>query len=101
MGAVWVRSKPTGLDVGVLTYAFLWFFLSGIGSLTILLPLRRWIRRLSEGLQIPFDGLVRSRILKYLDSLWSGKWMGGVGLGFGDRASCSLSAFAWVGGGGC
>jgi hypothetical protein len=101
MGPDWERSKPTGLDVGVLHYGFLWFFLGEMGSLMLLLPLSHLIPRWVEGDQIRFDGLVQAVELSSFDSFaWCGWIRGGI-FGYGDRSSFALRACSWGGGGGC
>ena len=42
MGALWAQSRPRGLDVGVLTYGFLFFYLKNFSSVG-LFPLRNWL----------------------------------------------------------
>ena len=102
MGPHWERSKPKGLDVGVLTYGFLGFFLSEVGSLKLLLPWCGLVLRWFEGRQLRFTQWVQSVIeLGSVDSLpWFG-CLGGVMLGFGNRSSITLSEVDRVGGGGC
>ncbi len=102
MGPHWERSKPTGLDVGVLTYGFLWFFLSGVSSLKLLLPWCGLVLRWFVGRQLRFLQWVQSVVeLGSVVSLAWFRWLGGVILGFGNRSSITLSEFDWVGGGGC
>lgn len=102
MGPHWERSKPKGLDVGVLTYGFLWFFLSEMSSLKLLLPWCGLVLRWFVDLRRRFDRWVHSVVeLGSVDSLaWFG-WLGGVIPGFGNRSSITLSEVDWVGGGGC
>ena len=102
MGPHWERSKPKGLDVGVLTYGFLWFFLSEVSSLKLLLPWCGLVLRWSVGRQLRFVQWVQSVVeLGSVDSLaWFG-CLGGVILRFGNRSSTTLSELDWVGGGGC
>ncbi len=102
MGPHWERSKPKGLDVGVLTYGFLWFFLSEMSSLKLLLPWCGLVLRWFVGRQLRYLEWVQSVVeLGAVDSLaWFG-WLGGVIPGFGNRTSTTLTELAWVGGGGC
>jgi hypothetical protein len=102
MGPHWERSKPKGLDVGVLTYGFLWFFLSEMSSLKLLLPRCGLVLRWFGGRQLRFVQWVQSVVeLSTIDSLaWFGCLGGGM-LGFGNRSSITLSEFDRVGGGGC
>ena len=102
MGPDWERSKPKGLDVGVLTYGFLWFFLSEVGSLKLLLPWCGLVLRWFVDLRRRFLQWVQSVVeLGSVDSLaWFG-WLGGVIPGFGNRSSVTLSEIDWFGGGGC
>ncbi len=102
MGPHWERSKPKGLDVGVLTYGFLWFFLSEVGSLKLLLPWCGLVLRWFEGRQLRLLQWLKSVVaLDFLDSIaWFG-CLGGAIPRFGSRSSITLSEFDRVGGGGC
>ena len=102
MGPHWERSKPKGLDVGVLTYGFLWFFLSEMGSFKLLLPWCGLVLRWLVGRRLRFLQWVQSVVeLSSVDSLAWFECLGGVILGFGNRSSITLSEFDRVGGGGC
>ena len=102
MGPHWERSKPKGLDVGVLTYGFLSFFLSEVSSLKLLLPWCGLVLRWLVGRRLHFLQWVQSVVeLSSVDSLaWFG-CLGGVILGFGNRSYITLGELAWIGGGGC
>jgi hypothetical protein len=102
MGPHWERSKPKGLDVGVLHYGFLWFFLREVSSLKLLLPWWGWVLRWFVGRPLHFVQWVQS--VMELNSLDSLAWFGcpvGVVSGYGNRSSITLGELAWVGGGGC
>ena len=102
MGPHWERSKPKGLDVGVLTYGFLWFFLSEMSSLKLLLPWCGLVLRWFMGRQLRFVQWVQSVVeLGSVDSLACFGGLGGLILRFGNRSSITLSEFDRVGGGGC
>ena len=61
MGALWVGSKPRGLDVGVLTYGFLLFYLKTFSSVRLLRARNELCARL--------DGLIKNSVFE------TGSWM--------------------------
>jgi len=98
MGVGLDQSKPRGLDVGVLTHAFLLFFVI-IGRLVKrLLSWSRWIRRWIDELSLRFEGIVRSVSLTDVPASLSGESSNGVIHGFGCRSSSWSSPGGWIGG---
>lgn len=101
MGAVWVRSKPTGLDVGVLTYAFLLFFVNSFSSWKLLLRLSLWILQLVEVFRVRFDEWVQSLRFSRFVFFHFDEWVDVVIRGLNCSISCSLSSLGWSGGLSC
>jgi len=98
MGVDLDQSKPRGLDVGVLTHAFLWFFLIIGRSVKRLLSWSSWIRRWIDELSRRFEGIVRSVSLNDVPASSSGESRNGVIHGFGCRSSSWSSPGGWIGG---
>ena len=101
MGVLLQRSKPRGLDVGVLTYAFLWFSLNDFSSWELLLRLSLWILRLVDVFRFRFDEWVQSLRLSRFVIFHFDEWVEWVIRRFGCSSSCSLSSFGLGGGGSC
>ncbi|MBI4623626.1 MAG: hypothetical protein HY736_10465 [Verrucomicrobia bacterium] len=101
MGGVLPWSKPRGLDVGVLTYFFLWFFLNRFSSLKLLLRLSLWILRLVEDFQFCFGELVLWVRVGFFSLLFIVGWNEWMIRCFGSSISCSLSLSGLSGGGSC
>jgi hypothetical protein len=101
MGVVLDQSKPRGLDVGVLTYAFLLFYVISFGSLTLLLRLGLWIRRSVEVVGFQLSELVQP--VKFCRSVFVhvDEWVSIVILGAGCSIAGSSRSFGWSGGGAC
>jgi|GEM_PF-2660411 len=101
MGVGLDQSKPRGLDVGVLTHAFLLFFVISFGSLTRLLRLSLWMWRSVELVGFRLSELVQSlkrcrSVIVRVDG-----WVTVVIRGFDGSISGSLRSFGWSGGGAC
>ena len=101
MGVDLDQSKPRGLDVGVLTHAFLSFFVISFSSCRLLLRSGIWILHLIEVGGLRFDDWVRSLRLGRLDFVHFDDWVKVVMRGSGGSISASLSSFGLVGGGSC
>ncbi len=101
MGGVLPWSKPRGLDVGVLTYVFLWFFVSEFTSLKLLLRLSLWILQLFDVFRFRFDEWVQSLRLSRFVFFHFDEWVEVVIRCFDASFSCSLSSLGWRGGGSC
>ena len=98
MGVDLDQSKPRGLDVGVLTSAFLLFFVITGRLVKRLLSWSRWIRRRVDELPLRFEGIVRSVSLNDVPASSSGESRNGVIHGFGCRSSSWSSPGGWIGG---
>jgi hypothetical protein len=101
MGAVWVRSKPTGLDVGVLCHGFLWVRLNKCSKSRFMLLVGMFGGRLVDG-----KSMVGRR---WDDGFWS-EWgavlrfnlvMARRGMRLGDGSCLAWSIMGLVGGGSC
>ena len=57
MGALWAQSKPRGLDVGVLTYGFLLFWMKNFSSVRLLRVRNCFRRQCSEILEFSFEAV--------------------------------------------
>ena len=101
MGVVLDQSKPRGLDVGVLTHAFLSFFVISFSSLTLLLRSGLWILPFVEVIRLHFDDFVRSLSLCRFDFVHFDEWDSVATRGFGRSISRSSRLFGWSGGGSC
>ncbi|MDP3073056.1 MAG: hypothetical protein Q8N18_22375 [Opitutaceae bacterium] len=101
MGGVLPWSKPRGLDVGVLTYFFLWFFLNNFDSLKLLLRLSLWILQWVEVFRVRFDEWVQSLRLSRFVIFHFDEWVEVVIRDLSCSISCSLSSFGLDGGGSC
>ena len=101
MGVVLDQSTPRGLDVGVLTYAFLSFFVISGGSLMLWLRLSLWIRRYVEVIGFRLSELVQS--VKFCRSVFVhvDESVKVVRRGSGGSISASLSSLGLIGGGSC
>lgn len=101
MGVVLEQSKPRGLDVGVLTHAFLLFFVISFSSLTLWLRLNLWIRRYVEVIGFRLAELVQS--LKCCRFVFSpvDEWVEVVIRSFGGSIAGSAWSLRWSGGGAC
>lgn len=100
MGVVLGQSKPRGLDVGVLTYAFLWFFVSGFTSLNLLHALNGFIFRCAEVFQFRFGGfdqLMRLEGFVVIAFIFAG-WIESMICGWGCSVSYWLSPLGFCGG---
>ena len=91
-------SKRIRLDVGVLTYFFLWFFLNDFSSLKLLLRLSCWILRLVDVFRFSFDELVQSLRLDFLIIFRFSVWSEWIFFCFSRSVSCSLSPLEFCGG---
>ena len=98
MGLDLDQSKPRGLDVGVLTSAFSWFFVIMGRSVKRLLSWSRWIRRRVDELPLRFEGMVRSVSLNDGPASSSGESRNGMIQGFGCRSFAWSSPGGWIGG---
>jgi hypothetical protein len=101
MGVVLDQSKPRGLDVGVLPHAFLLFFVTGFSSLTPLLRLSPWIRRLVEAFRFRFDRWAQSLKLCRFVIVHCVERVKVVSRSFGCSIVGSSRSFGWSGGGAC
>ena len=99
MGVVLDQSKPRGLDVGVLTYPFLSFFVISFSSCRLLLQSGLWILPLVEVIRLRFDDWVRS--LSLCRFVHFDEWEKMVMRGSGGSISDSWRSFRWNGGGAC
>ena len=101
MGVVLDRSKPRGLDVGVLTHAFLLFFVISFSSLTQWLRLSLWIRRCVEVIGFRLAELVQSmKCCRFVSGRVDG-WVEVVIRSFGGSIADSSWPFGWSGGRAC
>ena len=101
MGVVLDQSKPRGLDVGVLTHAFLLFFVISFSSLTHWLRLSLWIRRCVEVIGFRFAELVQSvKCCRFVFGRVD-EWVEVVIRSFGGSIADSSWSFGWSGGGSC
>jgi len=95
MGVVLDQSKPRGLDVGVLTYGFLFWICDGFGSLRLLLSLSLLSRRMVGSFFFGFDELVHwLRFYFFIEVNFVG-WIEVVIRCFGCSVWSSLSLFGW------
>jgi hypothetical protein len=101
MGVVLDQSKPRGLDVGVLTYAFLLFFVNSFSSWKLLLRLSLWILQLVEVFRVRFDEWVQSLRFSRFVFFHFDEWVDVVIRGLNCSISCSLSSLGWSGGLSC
>ena len=101
MGVVLDQSKPRGLDVGVLTYPFLSFFVISFSSCRLLLRSGLWILALTEVIRLRFHDWVRSLSLGRFDFVHFDEWEKMVMRGSGGSISDSWRSFRWNGGGAC
>lgn len=101
MGVVLDQSKPRGLDVGVLTHAFLLFFVISFSSLTLLLRSSRWILRLVDIFWVRIDAWGQSSNFCRVVFVHFGE-LGKVMIrGLSGSISDSWTSFRWIGGGPC
>ena len=101
MGVVLDQSKPRGLDVGVLTHAFLLFFVISFSSLTLWLRLSLRIRRCVEVIGFRLAELVQSmKCCRFVSGRVDG-WVEVVIRSFGGSIADSSWPFGWSGGGAC
>lgn len=101
MGVGLDQSKPRGLDVGVLTHAFLLFFVISFSSLTLLLQFNVWIRRVAEDFQFRFDERIQSLSLGRFVFVHFDKRVKVLIRDWSCAISVSLSSFGSIGGGSC
>ncbi|MBI5768677.1 MAG: hypothetical protein HZA93_12840 [Verrucomicrobia bacterium] len=103
MGALLPGSKPRGLDVGVLSYFFLWFFLSDFDSLGLLHRLSLWILQLVDVFRFRFDEFVQSLRFCFFVVVGVVDWVEVVIRSVGCSVAASLSSFGLGenGGGSC
>ena len=101
MGVGLDQSKPRGLDVGVLTYTFLSFFVISFSSCRLLLRSGLWILPLDEVIRLRFDDWVRSLSLCRFDFVHFDEWVKVVIRGSNRSILVSLNSFSWSGGGSC
>jgi len=100
MGVLLPGSKRIRLDVGVLTYFFLWFFLSGFTSLSPVHLLSGFIFRCAEVFQFrsgEFDQLMRFEFFTVFAFIFSG-WIEWMIRGWSCSVACSLSSLGFCGG---
>ena len=101
MGVVLDRSKPRGLDVGVLTHAFVSFFVISFSSCRLLLRSGLWILPLVEVIRIRFDDWVRSLSLCRFNFVHFDECEKMVMRGSGGSISACLISFGSNGGVAC
>jgi hypothetical protein len=101
MGVGLDQSKPRGLDVGVLTHAFLLFFVISFSSLTLLLQFNVWIRRVAEDFQFRFDERIQSLSLRRFVFVHFDERIKVLIPDWSCAISVSLSSFGLIGGGSC
>lgn len=101
MGVVLDQSKPRGLDVGVLTHAFLLFFVIRFSSCRLLLQSALWILPLVEVIRLRFDDWVQSLRLFRFDFVRFDERVRVVVCGSNRSILVSLNSFGWSGGGSC
>lgn len=101
MGADLDQSKPRGLDVGVLTHAFLLFFVISFSSLEPLIRLSVWIRRVVKDFRFRFDEGIQSLSPGRFVFVRVEEWADVLNRGFSGSISASLSSFGWIGGEAC
>jgi hypothetical protein len=101
MGVVLDQSKPRGLDVGVLTHAFLSFFVIRLSLCRLLLRSGLWILRLVEIIRLRFDDRVRSLSLCRFDFVHFDEWVRVVMRGSGGSITAWLISFGSNGGAAC
>lgn len=101
MGVVLDQSKPRGLDVGVLTHAFLLFYVISFSSLTLWLRLSLWIRRCVEGIGFRLSELVQSlKLCRFVFVHWD-ECVEAVSRDLVGSISRSLGSLVLSGGGAC
>ena len=101
MGVDLDQSKPRGLDGGVLTHAFLLFFVISFSSLTLWLRLSLRIRRCVEVIGFRLAELVQSmKCCRFVSGRVDG-WVEVVIRSFGGSIADSSWPFGWSGGGAC
>jgi hypothetical protein len=101
IGVVLQTSKPRGLDVGVLTYAFPRFFLSRVTSLRVSIWLSAFIFLLVEVLRSRFSEFIQWESLGYFGFFRFDDWIEWMIRCFDPSFSCSLSPFGLSGGSSC
>jgi hypothetical protein len=103
MGALWFQSKPRGLDVGVLTHAFVFWIRDGFTSFRLLLSLSRFSHRSIDTFALCCDELVHLLRCWFFVEVNVVGWVEVVIRGVGYSVSSSLSAFGLGenGGGSC
>ena len=101
MGVGLDQSKPRGLDVGVLTHAFLLFFVISFSSCRLLLRSGLWILPLVEVIRIRFYDWVRSLSLCRFVFSPVDEWVEVVIRSFGGSIAGSAWSLGWGGGGAC
>jgi hypothetical protein len=101
MGVGLDQSKPRGLDVGVLTHAFLLFFVISFSSCRLLLQSGLWILPLVEVIRIRFYDWVRSLSLCRFVFSPVDEWVEVVIRSFGGSIAGSAWSLGWGGGGAC
>jgi hypothetical protein len=101
MGVVLDQSKPRGLDVGVLTHAFLSFFVISFSSLTLLLRSSRWILRLVDVFWVRIDARGQSSNFCRVVFVHFGEHGKVMMRGLSGSISDSWRSFRWIGGAAC
>ena len=101
MGVGLDQSKPRGLDVGVLTHAFLLFFVISFSSLKLFIRLSVGTRRVAEDFRFHFDEEIQSLSLGRFVFVRVEVWADVLNRVFCGSISESLSSFGWHGGGAC
>jgi hypothetical protein len=101
MGVDLDQSKPRGLDVGVLTYAFLLFFVISFSSCRLLLQSGLWILPLVEVIRLRFGNWIQSLSLGRFVFVHFDEWVQVVIRGSNRSISVSLSSFGLIGDGSC